>query len=78
MATAHNSQDGYFDGMKFHPHKKFRVGCVDIVAPAKLDYSKSRLWQLETEAGIKVYALPGGGEITENGRVISWGKRYAA
>lgn len=66
----YDASQGYFDGMRFHRHMKHTVGGIDLECPAKMDYRRSRIEQVVTESGELVYALPGGGSITEKGEIL--------
>jgi hypothetical protein len=66
----YDTSQGYFDGMLFHRHMKHTVGGIDLDCPAKMSYRQSRIEQVVTESGELVYALPGGGSITESGVIL--------
>ena len=66
----YDTSQGYFDGMRFHRHMKHTVGGIELERPAKMDYRRSRIEQAVTENGELVYALPGGGSITEKGEIL--------
>ncbi len=67
----YDASQGYCDSMRrFHRHMKHTVGGIDLECPAKLDYRRSPIEQAVTENGELVYALPGGGSITESGDIL--------
>lgn len=67
---------------RFWPHATMIVGDITLECPAKLDYTKyytkqgyfdglrAKLDQMRTDSGELIYALPGGGSITESGRIL--------
>lgn len=65
-----NATEGYFDGMRFHRHMRNTIGRLTIDCPAKMDFRRDKLEQCTTESGELIYALPGGGEITESGVIL--------
>lgn len=67
--TNYETSQGYFDGLRFWPHLTMTVGDITLECPAKLDY-RAKLDQMRTDSGELIYALPGGGSITESGRIL--------
>jgi len=67
-------KNGFYCGSMFHEHKVFSIGGMLITAPAAIKYNRINQTQMQSQRdlrhGEQLYALPGGGRITESGVIL--------